>query len=165
MSLLYTFARGLSHERNTASIANFNCSTGSEGKSVPNWFLYSALNCSASVLRSCAVSSTSNLTPFSSFILSMSCSKYFLPTSITTSENIWMKRLYESYTKRSNAGSGLCAIIAATTSSLRPRLRIVSIIPGIDALAPERTDTSNGFSRSPNFLPLISSIFLTPSIA
>ena len=34
------------------------------------------------------VSSTSNFTPFSSFILSISCSKYFLPTSITTSENI-----------------------------------------------------------------------------
>ena len=31
-----TLARGLSHERNTASIASFNCSTGSEGNSVPN---------------------------------------------------------------------------------------------------------------------------------
>ena len=138
-------ARGLSHERNTASIASFNCSTGSDGKSVPNWFLYSALNCSANVLRSAAVRSTSYLTPFSSFILSISCSKYFLPTSITTSENIWIKRLYESYTKRSNLGSGLPAIIAATTSSLRPKLRIVSIMPGIEALAPERTDTRRGF--------------------
>ena len=27
-----------------------------------------------------------------SFILSMSCSKYFLPTSMTTSEYIWMNR-------------------------------------------------------------------------
>ena len=26
------------------------------------------------------------------FVGKMSCSKYFLPTSITTSENIWMKR-------------------------------------------------------------------------
>ena len=48
-------------------------------------------------------------------------------------------------------------------SSLRPRFRIVSIIPGIDALAPERTDTSSGFSRSPNFLPVISSIFVMVS--
>ena len=31
--------------------------------------------------------------------------------------------------------------------------------------APERTETKSGFLRSPNFLPLISSIFLTPSIA
>ena len=76
-----------------------------------------------------------------------------------------MKRLYESYTKRSNAGSGLPLIIAATTSSFKPRFKMVSIIPGMEALAPERTDTNNGFSRSPNFFPLISSIFLTPSIA
>ena len=32
-------------------------------------------------------------------------------------------------------------------------------MPGIDALAPERTDTSSGFSLSPNFFPVISSIF------
>ena len=36
LSRRYTFARGLSHERKTASIASFNCSTGSEGNSVPN---------------------------------------------------------------------------------------------------------------------------------
>ena len=35
----------------------------------------------------------------------------------------------------------------------------------MEALAPERTETSSGFLRSPNFFPLISSIFLTPSIA
>jgi hypothetical protein len=33
---------------------------------------------------------------------------------------------------------------AATVSSLRPRLRIVSIMPGIEARAPERTDTKSG---------------------
>ena len=33
------------------------------------------------------------------------------------------------------------------------------------ARAPERTETRRGLLRSPNFLPLISSIFLTPSIA
>jgi len=32
-------------------------------------------------------------------------------------------------------------------------LRIVSIIPGIETLAPERTDTSKGFFASPNFFP------------
>ena len=30
---------------------------------------------------------------------------------------------------------------------------MVSIIPGIESRAPERTDTSSGFLRSPNFLP------------
>ena len=53
LSRRYTFARGLSQERNTASIASFNCSTGSDGKSVPNWFLYSALNCSANSFKIC----------------------------------------------------------------------------------------------------------------
>ena len=42
-----------------------------------------------------------------------------------------------------------------TTSSFNPRFNIVSIIPGIDALAPERTETNNGFSVLPNFLPVI----------
>ena len=36
LSRRYTFARGLSQERNTASIASFNCSTGSDGKSLPS---------------------------------------------------------------------------------------------------------------------------------
>ena len=52
--------------------------------------LYSALNCPASSFKSSAVRSTSKVTPFFSFIASMSCSKYFLPTSITTSEYIWI---------------------------------------------------------------------------
>ena len=30
---------------------------------------------------------------------------------------------------------------------------MVSIMPGIDARAPERTETSSGFLASPNFLP------------
>ncbi|OPZ01195.1 MAG: hypothetical protein BWZ11_01821 [Bacteroidetes bacterium ADurb.BinA395] len=39
---------------------------------------------------------------------------------------------------------------------------MVSIIPGMEALAPERTETNNGFFLSPN-LERIS--FSTPSIA
>ena len=93
LSRLYTLALGLSHERNTALIAPMSCSLGSSGKSTPILALYSALNWPARVLRSSAVSSTSCVTPFSSFILSISSSKYFLPTSITTSEYIWMNLL------------------------------------------------------------------------
>jgi hypothetical protein len=33
-------------------------------------------------------------------------------------------------------------------------LRIVSIIPGIETAAPERTDTRSGFSPSPKCLPV-----------
>src|SRR5881409_892798 len=42
---------------------------------------------------------------------------------------------------------------ASTVVSLRPRFRTVSIIPGIESLAPERTETSSGCSESPNFRP------------
>ena len=45
----------------------------------------------------------------------------------------------------------------STASSFRPRLRIVSIIPGIETAAPERTETSNGSCGSPKRLPLFSS--------
>ncbi len=42
---------------------------------------------------------------------------------------------------------------------LRPRLRIVSIIPGIEMGAPERTDTRRGSFGSPSFFPTSFSSF------
>ncbi len=92
LSRRYTLARGLSQLRNTALMAPISCSLGSLGKSLPILDLYSALNCMASSFRSSADSSTSWVTPFFSFMASISCSKYFLPTSMTTSEYIWIKR-------------------------------------------------------------------------
>ena len=50
----------------------------------------------------------------------------------------------------------------ATVPSLRPRLSTVSIIPGMDSRAPERTDTSSGLSPSPKRRPMI---FSTPAMA
>ena len=49
--------------------------------------------------------------------------------------------------------------ILSTTSSFRPRLRMVSIMPGMEEAAPERTETSSGFLTSPNFLPVADSSF------
>jgi hypothetical protein len=46
---------------------------------------------------------------------------------------------------------------AATVVSLSPRFRIVSIIPGIEAGAPDRTLTSSGWRASPNALRVSSS--------
>ena len=40
----------------------------------------------------------------------------------------------------------------STTVSFMPRFRMVSIIPGIESRAPERTETSSGRSLSPSFL-------------
>ena len=48
------------------------------------------------------------------------------------------------------------AIRPCTELSLRPRLRTVSSIPGIDSRAPERTDTSSGSSGSPRRFPVCS---------
>ena len=38
-----------------------------------------------------------------------------------------------------------------------PIFSTVSIMPGIDCLAPDLTDKSNGLSESPNFVPIIDS--------
>jgi hypothetical protein len=82
------------------------------------------------------------------------CSKRCPSTPSTTSPYIWISRRYESYAKRS-----LPVVFAspATASSLRPRLRIVSIIPGIETAAPERTETSSGSSGSPKRFPAFAS--------
>ena len=41
---------------------------------------------------------------------------------------------------------------------------MVSIMPGIESRAPERTETSSGFFRSPNFLPVCCSMAMPASI-
>ena len=41
----------------------------------------------------------------------------------------------------------------------------VSIMPGIDCLAPEREETRSGFFGSPNFMPIASSIVRRASVA
>ena len=43
--------------------------------------------------------------------------------------------------------AGLAARMTSTTVSFMPRFRMVSIMPGMENLAPERTDTSRGFLR------------------
>jgi Cu/Ag efflux protein CusF len=50
-----------------------------------------------------------------------------------------------------------------TVSSLRPRLRIVSIMPGIESRAPERTAKRSGLARLPKPLPRIFSMRLMAS--
>ena len=81
----------------------------------------------------------------------------FIPS--TTSPYICTKRRYESHAKRAFP---VLRMSPSTTVSFSPRFRIVSIIPGMEARAPDRTDTNNGFSTSPN-LDFINSS--TPAIA
>ena len=75
-------------------------------------------------------------------------------TSRTILPNIWTKRRYESYANRSLP---VCLARPCTESSLSPRLRTVSIIPGIENGAPERTETSSGSTSSPRRLPMSAS--------
>ena len=63
---------------------------------------------------------------------------------------ISIKRLYESQAKRSFP---LWVASDFATSGVIPTFNTVSIMPGIENFAPERTDTNNGFSGSPNFFP------------
>ena len=116
--------------------------------------LYTSLNLFTNSFKSSVVSSVSKWTPFSALSSSIIFSKYDFGTSITTSEYIWINLLYESY---ANLGFPVFAANPSTAMSFSPKFNIVSIIPGIDALAPLLTDTNNGSLLSPNFLPCISS--------
>src|SRR5918992_6369388 len=86
-----------------------------------------------------------------------------METPSTTSPCICRKRRYASY---ANRALPLCCARPWTVTLLRPRLRIVSIIPGIDTGEPERTETRSGLSGSPKRFPVArsrSSIFVATS--
>ena len=42
-------------------------------------------------------------------------------------------------------------------SLVKPKFRTVSIIPGIDCLAPDLTDSNSGLDGSPKLVPIIDS--------
>ena len=64
-----------------------------------------------------------------------------------------ISRRYASYAKRRSFPVAFAS--PSTDASVRPRLRIVSIMPGIETAAPDRTETSSGLVLSPNFLPCL----------
>ena len=74
--------------------------------------------------------------------------------SSTVLPNIAIRRRYES---RANRASPEISVSPCTEASFNPTLRTVSIIPGIENFAPDRTDTSSGSSGSPNCRPIWSS--------
>ena len=90
------------------------------------------------------------MTPAARFLESSACSNFTGSIPRTIRPNIEMKRRYASHAKRSFFMS---LASAARVSSLRPRLRTVSIIPGMLIAAPERTETRSGFFGSPSFFP------------
>ncbi len=74
--------------------------------------------------------------------------------SSTILPNICTKRRYESQAKRSFE---VCFASPPTETSFIPRLRTVSIMPGIENAAPDRTDTSSGSTGSPSRFPVLPS--------
>src|SRR4051794_356936 len=74
--------------------------------------------------------------------------------------NWWTKR---QWVERAKARSPERRASASSTSSVMPRLRTVSIIPGMLTAAPERTETSSGRSPSPKLRPSACSRPATPA--
>ena len=62
-----------------------------------------------------------------------------------------MNRRYESHANRS---SPLALARPATVRSLRPRLSMVSIIPGIETAEPDLTETRSGLASEFHPLPV-----------
>ncbi len=147
----YTAARGLPHDANTASTDRRSCSRGSVGRSSPVCCRATARNVATSPRRSSASRSVSCATPRRALSASSSSANACAGTPSTTSPYICTNRRYESHAKRGLPDS---AASPSTDSSEIPRLRIVSIIPGIENTAPERTDTSSGRSRAPRRRPV-----------
>ena len=101
-------------------------------------------------MRSAAVSSLSSLTLRAFFNASRACSNRSESMCITTSPNIWINLRKLSSTKRSLPVRSMRAL---TVTSFKPRLSTVSIMPGMEAAAPLRTDTSRGLGPLPKVLP------------
>ena len=81
-------------------------------------------------------------------------------TPSTILPNSWTSGGRQSEAKR---GLPVAGQSPATVSSFKPRLSTVSIMPGIENFAPERTETSSGLAASPKLLPSLRSMPCTPA--
>ncbi len=112
------------------------------------------LNVSTSPARASALSSGSVATPSRARRAVSASSKRSPGMSSTILPNICTKRRYESYANRSLA---VCLASPFTETSLSPRFKTVSIIPGMENGAPERTETSSGSLSSPRVFAILCS--------
>ena len=136
-----------------------SCSCGCSGNSRPVCLRMMSSKRVTRSARSAADSSASEATPLSFRFAVRALSKSSFPVSRTTSPYIWRKRRRQSSAKRSPAAAARPLIVAR----FKPRFRIVSIIPGIEERAPERTETSSGLAASPKRLPVAASTFFSAS--
>ena len=137
---------------NTALIARSSCSRGSCGNSLPGLLDDDLLERRRPApRRSSASRSRSPVTPLRRLEL---VERVLEPLAVDVLARSC--RTSGSAGGRSPTRTAGCPPGSAspcTDSSLSPMLRTVSIIPGIENFAPDRTDTSSGSSGSPSFLP------------
>ena len=137
----YTTARSPIQLPNTARTAISSCASGLEGNGLPACRLHMALNLATTPRRVPASRSPSLSAPARSFAAPRTASNFSSSTPNTTLPNSWTNRLYESHANRS---SPLALARPSTVRSLRPRLSMVSIMPGIETAAPDLTETRRG---------------------
>ena len=147
----YTTARSPIQLPNTARTAMPSCASGLEGNALPVCLLHMSLNFLTTRRSSAAPRSPSVLAPARLFAAPRTASNFASSTPNTTLPNSWMNRRYESHANRS-----LPLVLArpATVRSLRPRLSMVSIIPGIETAEPDRTETRSGLASEFHPLPV-----------
>ena len=129
LSRRYTLARGLSQERNTALMAPISCSLGSEGKSWPILDLYSALNWPASSFRSSGsqlhvLGDAAGLLHLVDELLKVLLAHFHHHVGVHLDE--------AAVAVPGPAGLPDFLASTSTTSSFRPRFRMVSIMPGME---------------------------------
>ncbi len=141
-------ARSLFHERNTASIARCSCVIGSCGKGLPVCSRMTRLYASMVLPRTASASSCCSAVSLCMSVETGSNASF--GTSRTTDPNICRSLRYES---NANRCEPLTCARPCTEASFNPTFSTVSIMPGMEMGAPERTLTSSGSCSLPKFLP------------
>ena len=147
----YTTARSPIQLPNTARTAMSSCTSGLEGNGRPVASLHISLNSETITRRSASPRSPSSLTPARLFAADRTASNLASSIPNTTLPNSWMNRLYESH---ANRPSPLMLARPATVRSLRPKLSMVSIMPGIETAEPDLTETRRGLASEFHPLPV-----------
>ena len=123
----------------------------SNGNAVPVCASTTFINASPAAFKPAPSRSAMVLPPAALISGSATFAKLSEGISQTVFPNISINLRYESHAKR--LSPVIFSSVAATSGDI-PTLRTVSIMPGIENFAPERTETSKGFFGSPKDFPI-----------
>ena len=150
--LRYSTARSPNQESNTAATDARSCSKGSDGNRLSDCSSTRRLRSVSRSAMASAGRSTSRATPARSTADATTAPRSWSRPSTTLAKDCTRRRC-ESTANRSS----VAAASPAAVSSLSPRFRTVSIIPGMDTAAPDLTLTRRGSPGSPSRRPARSS--------